>query len=180
MKEINADLIEQEVEKSKAILNAEVYKVIAKDSTSYKGILAVKVKHRESVVRIMSSEGSYFLDKYGSSIPVSPVYAANVPVVTGYFAKDFAVSQILPFVLFLDKDDFWKAQIEQIHVEKGGNVWLTPLVGDQRIELGSFDNFEKKLQNLHAFYVQVLAKNNWDKYQSVSVKYKDQVIAKKR
>ena len=53
LNEINADSIERVVEKHRTILKADVYKVIVKDSTSYKGVLTVKVRHREPLVRVM-------------------------------------------------------------------------------------------------------------------------------
>lgn len=180
MDQINADLIEKEVEKHQVIFNAEVYKVIAKDSSSYKGILGVRIKHREPVVRIMSLSGRYYLDKNGMVFPVSVDYTANVLVVTGFFEEKYAKEALLPFVLFLENDDFWEAQVEQVHVEKDGNVILTPLVGDHLIELGKIDDYEVKLRNMKAFYEQVMTRNNWRKYQMVSLKYKNQVIAKKR
>lgn len=178
--EINTDIIEQEVEKHQAILKAEVFKTMVKDSTSYKGILTVKVKHRLPALRVISTSGNYYLDKLGDKIPVSTKYAANVLVATGTFNEQFAAEELLPFVLFIEDNEFWNAQIEQIQVEKNGDLILTTLVGDQLIELGKLDNYEEKLRNMKAFYSQVLAKNNWDKYKSVSLKYKDQVIAKKR
>jgi cell division protein FtsQ len=180
LEEINTDIIEAEVEKHQAIKKAEVFKVIGKDSTSYKGILTIKVKHRLPVVRVMSNSGNYYLDKYGDKIPISTKYSANVLVATGTINEKWAVEELLPFVLFVNENEFWNAQIEQIQVEKSGDVILTSLVGDQLIELGKLDNYQEKLRNMKAFYSQVLAKNNWDKYKSVSLKYKDQVIAKKR
>ncbi len=177
---INAEAIEKEVEKHKAILKAEVYKVLVKDSTSYKGILTVKVKHRKPVIRIVSENGNYYLDKQGRKIPVSNQYTANVLAATGKISENFAVNELLPFVLYIKDDEFWEAQIEQIHVENNGDVLLIPLVGDQIIELGKLDDYELKLRNMRAFYDQVLAENNWDKYKSVSLKYSNQVVAKKR
>lgn len=178
--EINAETIEKEVKKHQAVYNAEVYKVIASDSSSYKGILGIRVKHRKPVVRIMSEAGNYYLDRFGDKIPVSTKYAANVLVTTGYFNEQFAREKLLPCVLFIENDDFWEAQIEQVHVERDGDVVLIPLVGDHIIELGKPENFEEKLRNMEAFYKQVLANDNWNKYKSVSLKYKDQVIAKRR
>lgn len=180
LRAINAERIEKEIEKHQAILNAEVFKVVAEDSISFKGILGVRVKHREPVLRIMSSSGTYYLDKTGAQIPISPSYTANVLVATGYFSEDFAKKQLLPFALHLEENPFWKAQIEQVHVEQDGNVVLTPLVGDHLIELGSMENIGEKLRNMKAFYEQVLVRNNWDKYHTISVKYKNQVIAKKK
>ena len=180
LEDINADAIEKEVEKNPAVLKAEVYKVVAKDTASYKGIVTVRVKHRRPVVRVMSQSGSYYLDKFGNKVPISTSYTANVLVATGYFTDKYAKEQLLPFVLFVEGDEFWKAQIEQVHVEKGGDVILTPLVGDQIIELGKLIDFQEKLRNMKAFYNQVLANNNWDKYEKISLKFKNQVVAKKR
>lgn len=180
LREINAELIEKEIEKHQAILNAEVFKVVAKDSASFKGILGVRVKHREPVLRIMSSSGTYYLDRTGEQIPVSSNYTANVLVASGYFSEDFAKEQLLPFVLHLEENPFWKAQIEQVYVEQDGNVVLTPLVGDHLIELGNLENVGEKLRNMKAFYEQVLVQNSWDKYHEISVRYKNQVIAKKK
>jgi len=180
LNQINAEIIEREVEKHQAILNAEVYKVIARDSVNFKGILGVRVSHRVPAVRVMSSTGSYYLDKTGEQIPVSANYAARVLVTTGYFSEEFARNELLPFVLFIDENPFWKAQIEQVHVEQNGNVLLIPLVGDHVVELGALEDFQIKLRNVKAFYEQVMARNQWEKYEQISVKYKNQVIAKKR
>jgi cell division protein FtsQ len=180
LNEINAESIENKIEKHDAIINAEVYKVIVKDTGSYRGVLAVKVKHREPVVRIMSSSGNYYLDKFGSKIPVSTNYSANVLAITGMFTEEFAKKELLPFVLFVENDGFWQAQIEQVHVQQNGELLLTPLVGEHIIEFGTLEEYQKKLQKMKAFYVQVLANDNWNKYKTVSLKYNNQVIAKKR
>lgn len=178
--QINAEKIEKEIEKFKAIEKAEVYKVMVKDSTSFKGIISIKVKHHEPFIRVMSASGNYYMDKKGNKFPVSINYTANVLTVTGNMDDDISVNKLIPFVMYVEDDDFWKAQIQQIHVKSDGDVILIPLVGDQFIELGSFDNYEKKLRNTRAFYEQVLSKNNWDKYKTVNVKYDNQVIAKRR
>jgi len=59
-------------------------------------------------------------------------------------------------------------------------VLLSPLVGGNIIEMGDLNNYRWKLHVMSAFYKQVLAKNNWDKYEMVSLKYNNQVVAKKR
>jgi len=177
--EINADAIESEVEKIQAIQKAEVYKIIVKDTSSYKGVLVVKVKHRKPFVRIMSDTEDYFLDKKGFKIPASSDYAANVLVVSGHLSEKFAAEELLPFIRYIEEDDFWKAQIEQVYVEKDGDILLTPLVGDHIIEMGTLENYEGKLRKMMAFYEQVLTKNSWNKYKTISLKYDNQVIAKR-
>lgn len=178
--EINSEEIEDEIEKVPAILTADVYKLMVNEKGAYKGVLVVNVKHREPVMRVITSSGSYYLDEHGVRIPVSSSYATNVLVASGSVSEEFAVEKLLPFVLYVEEDDFWNAQIQQIFVEEDGDVLLIPLVGGHIIELGEMDNIPQKLDNMRAFYKQVLAKNNWDKYERVSLKYNNQVVAKRR
>ncbi len=177
---INAELIEKAVEKHQVIEKAEVYKMAAKQDYNYKGILAVKIKHREPLVRIISSSGSYYLDNKGEKFPVSTKYTANVLVVSGAVAESFAKKELLEFVSFIEKDAFWKAQVEQIHVSSSNELVLVPLVGEHFVDFGKVGSYKEKLRNLKAFYEQVLAQGNWNKYKRINLKYKDQVIGKKR
>jgi cell division protein FtsQ len=178
--EINSEIIESEIEKIPGILTADVYKLMISEKGSYKGVLVVKVKNRKPVMRVITSTGSYYLDKFGMRIPISLNYATNVLVTTGSVSEKFAVEQLLPFVLYVEDNEFWKAQIQQVHVEEDGDVLLTPLVGGHIIELGDLGNYRQKLQIMREFYKQVLVKNNWDKYEKVSLKYNNQVVAKRR
>jgi cell division protein FtsQ len=178
--EINSEIIESEIEKIPGILTADVYKLMISEKGSYKGVLVVKVKNRKPVMRVITSTGSYYLDKFGMRIPISLNYATNVLVTTGSVSETFAVEQLLPFVLYVEDNEFWKAQIQQVHVEEDGDVLLTPLVGGHIIELGDLGNYRQKLQIMREFYKQVLVKNNWDKYEMVSLKYNNQVVAKRR
>ena len=180
MNRINAEQIEAEIEKNVAVEKAEVYKTIARDTSGYKGVLAVKVQYRVPVLRVMTGNDDYFLDKNGVRIPVSEEYSARVLVVTGTLDSDFAGKNLLPFVLFLEKNDFWKAQIEQIEVLSDQELILTPLVGSHAIELGTLENFREKMDHLRTFYEDVLAQNNWNKYKSINLKFKNQIIGTKK
>lgn len=178
---INGEIIEAEIEKHPAVERADVYKLVVKNEEGgYKGVLVIKVKNREPVLRIINSGSNYFMDKEGKKFPVSAAYAKRIMVTTGSVSEKFAVEQLLPFVGYISDNDFWSAQIEQIHVEQDGNVLLSPLVGGHVIEMGDLMNYETKLRNLKAFYKQVLAEDNWDKYSKISVKYNNQVVAKRK
>lgn len=180
LNEIDGTKLETEIEKNPAVLNAEVYKFVTKENGSYKGILAVDVKHREPVLRVINANNSYYLDENGQKFVSANSCPAHVLIATGNIKEDFAKKELLPFVLYINENDFWKAQIEQIQVNKNTDVILTPLVGTHLIEFGSLDNYEKKLRNMKVFYKEVLAKDNWNKYKNISLKYKNQVIAKRR
>ena len=180
LRHINTEVIEQHVEKHQAIQKAEVFKIMATDTSSYKGILGVRVKHREPVVRVMAASDRYYLDETGEKIPVSSSYTARVLVATGNFSEEYARTELLPFIQFLNASSFWRAQVEQVHVDSNGDVFLIPLVGEQLIEFGTIKDYAVKLRNLKAFYEQVMTQNKWNDYKVINLKYKNQVIAKKR
>jgi cell division protein FtsQ len=179
MENIDTEAIERIVSKNGAILKADAYKTIIRDSTGYKGAITLKVRHRTPYIRIFSSNGSYYMDKTGSRIPVSVNYAADVPVATGNISTEMAQKELIPFVEFIQKNKFWKAQIKQIQVNSAGELILTTLVGNQLIEFGTTENMEKKFRNLRAFYEQVFRDDNWNKYTRIILKFNNQVIAKK-
>jgi cell division protein FtsQ len=83
-------------------------------------------------------------------------------------------------VRYVVGNDFWQAQIKQIHVDRNEELILTPLVGNQLIEFGTAENYREKLRNLMAFYEEVLTNSNWNKYERINLKYNNQIIAKKR
>jgi cell division protein FtsQ len=54
---------------------------------------------------------------------------------------------------------------------------LIPLFGNQRILIGDTVNVQEKLGHLFAFYKNVSSKIGWDKYETLDVRFKNQVVA---
>ena len=79
-----------------------------------------------------------------------------------------------------NNNPFWDAQIEQIYVTENNEIELIPRIGDNLILLGKIDNFEQKLENLQCLYEQALSKVGWNKYDTINLKYNNQVICSKR
>ncbi len=179
LSEVNTETIEARVARHPAILKADAYKTVARDSSGYKGVVTIKVRHRIPVLRVISADGNFFLDKTGSRIPASVNFAANVPLVTGNVRRAEVFEELLSFVNYIQEDHFWRAQIKQIHVTSDGELVLSTLAGNQLIDFGSTENMEEKFDNLHAFYEQVMNPHNWNKYKRIIVKFRNQVIAKK-
>ena len=179
LNEIDTEAIESRLVKNPSILRAAVYKKVVRDSSGYKGIIGLNIRHRIPKLRIVSPQGNFYVDGTGNKFPVSLNYAANVPVITGNVSLELVRTDLLPFIEFIQKNRFWKAQIKQIHVNSGGELLLTTLVGNHLIEFGTTDKLEEKFRNLRAFYDQVLTKNKWNKYKRIILKFDNQVIAKK-
>ena len=173
MDAINTDKIETELKKNEMIARVEAYKTPS-------GIIKLEVEQKIPILRVISSRGNFYVDNLGTTMPVSFRYVADVPLVSGYVEKELAITDLYKFALFLQENEFWNNQIEQIYVHPDNEVELIPRVGNHRIVLGTFDDFQEKLDNLRLFYDKVIPKVGWEKYSIINLKYKDQIVCTKR
>ena len=60
-----------------------------------------------------------------------------------------------------------------------GDFELIPLVGKQLIILGDANDIKEKFDNLQIFYKQGLSHEGWDKYDTINLKYRNQVVCTK-
>ena len=143
-------------------------------------IKKLEIEQKMPILRVNSTSGNYYIDNMGSVMPLSRHYVAHVLVASGYINKEFAMNELYHFVQFLQDNEFWNNQIDQIYVDADQEVELIPLVGNHKILLGSFDDYQKKLDNLKLFYEQAIPKVGWEKYSLINLKYRNQIVCTKR
>lgn len=147
-------------------------------------ILQVNITQREPVARIFDTNGgSYYMDSLLNTMPVSQGYAYPAPVFTNVpvLRNDSAQAGLHKKIAYLSetigRDSFWHAQVTQIEVQPDQTFVLIPLFGNQRILIGDTANVQEKLGHLFAFYKNVSGKIGWDKYETLDVRFKNQVVA---
>lgn len=177
---INTEHIENGLEKISAIKNAEVFRQFLVENFRVKGKLVIEVEQREPMFRILSGKDDYYMDREGVRIDVSGAFTLHVLIVTGEVEEKFARERLLPLISFIDDNDFWKAQIQQVHVMAGGELQMVPLVGDQLVEFGEPEGYRKKFRNLKALYEQGFAETGWGRYDKISLKFENQVVCTKK
>ncbi|OAV66630.1 hypothetical protein Barb6_02555 [Bacteroidales bacterium Barb6] len=170
---IDTEQLETELLKNDMISRAEAYKTPS-------GAIKLEIRQKIPILRVMSLYGNFHVDSRGGTMPVSPRHVALLPVASGYVEKSLATTDLYRFALFLQANQFWNDQIEQIYVDQDKMVELVPRVGDHRILLGSFDNFEEKLENLQLFYKQAIPVTGWEKYSVINLRYKDQIVCTRK
>ena len=171
--EINTEKIEQELMTNEMISKIEAFKTPSKN-------IKLEIEQKMPILRVNSTSGNYYIDNIGSVMPLSRHYVAHVLVASGYINKEFAMNELYHFVQFLQDNEFWNNQIDQIYVDADQEVELIPLVGNHKILLGSFDDYQKKLDNLKLFYEQAIPKVGWEKYSLINLKYRNQIVCTKR
>ena len=181
LEEINTRELERSLEQNAYIKNAEV-------SSDISGRLEVNVEQRVPLVRIMpEGKGGFYLDTEMKILPLSEQYTPLILLASGHIPspdKDREVTEdlgaLFSFCTYLQEHPLWKEQIVQIYVNKSGEYELIPRVGAHHILLGGLEMWEKKLRNLELLYKQGLSRHGWNRYETINLKYTNQVICTKR
>lgn len=177
---VNIHNIENKLSSYTTLDNMEIYRKVEVNGFSFSGKLIVNVDERTPVLRVKDANDDYYLDSKGVSIPVSPKYVNRILIVSGAIPDENIKKNILQMADFVNKDDFWRAQIEQVFVRPDGELLMLPQVGDYVIEFGTPDDFKVKFRNLKAVYQQGFKYMGWNKYKTISVKYRNQVVCTKK
>lgn len=183
MGELNTSDLELALEENPYIRGAEVFKDV-------NSRLIVEVELRKPLARVINVDGSsFYLDREFKKMKVVSSWVPNVPLVHGLVMEPLApadkllskeLASLRELLLHIEGDEFLRAQISEVVVGENGEVTLFPEVGDMSIEFGKPDQVKEKFEKLILFYQQVTGKTGWNHYRAVSLKYKNQVVAKKR
>ena len=161
----------------------------------------IVIVQREPILRIINYDcTSYYIDCDGALFPLSGKYTARVLAANGKInepynlrytkditkteAKDelgrkFIVDDLFILAKFIRADKFLDAFIEQIFINNNDEIELVPKVGTFTILLGDIQNLEEKFTNLKALILIGLPREGWNKYETINIKYKNQVVCTK-
>tara|TARA_R110002050_G_scaffold162939_2_gene292874 strand:- start:18981 stop:19775 length:795 start_codon:yes stop_codon:yes gene_type:complete len=194
---VNLDLktLEAQFDAMPSVKKAEVY-------TSLSGLLKVDIKQRTPLVRVFTRTSSFYIDQAGFVMPLSDKYTAKVPVVNGDLnidytvvaGQNFATKNKLMQTNFearklyeayglakkFKEVPFWDAQFKQIYFKEDGDIELIPAVGNHVILIDGVEHIDESLTKLMILYKEGLSKTGWNNYKEINLKYKDQIVCKKR
>ena len=162
--------VENALNANKMIRDAQVFMTVD-------GRLKARIKQRTPIARVDSAT-DFYIDSEGKSMPLSGIYTARVPIVTGDVKTDIA-EPTYALVDYINKDEFLKKNVIGIHCEKG-RFELKLRVDDFVVELGKPTRINTKFNNFKAFYQKALKDNTLKQYSSVNLEYNKQVICTKK
>ena len=185
--------IEQRLRAIPSVAEADVYHTMD-------GILHVKARQREPLVRVVNADGTgFYIDKEGWTMPLSDHYTARVMVVTGQLHEPFAtcapvnVAQgndslalhthsraIHGLARNITADPLWKAMFGQAVMDQQGEFTLIPSVGMMQVRIGAGDDLPQRLAKLRMFLDEGISQTDWRRYRTIDLRFDDQVVCTKR
>ncbi|WP_369047821.1 cell division protein FtsQ/DivIB [Tenacibaculum sp. UWU-22] len=142
------------------------------------GELKTIIKQREPIARIENKSTSYYIDMYGVKVPLSKNFSARVVLVTGVNTPA-EIKEVTKLVNIILADDFLKKEIIGIQKLKTNEYVFNVRSGNYKIDFGKFINTGVKFKKLKAFYNKALADKTIQNYQTINLKYHNQVVCAK-
>lgn len=144
------------------------------------GFLNVKVQPMVPAIRVFDGDKSYYINKTGKVIESKPNFFVDVPVVTGNFSRTFSPLQVLPLVRFIERDKVLSKLVGMIEAKDADNLILVPRIHGHVINFGDTNRLEEKRRALLSVYRKVMPYKGWNAYDTISVKFRGQVVATRR
>lgn len=142
----------------------------------------IEIVQRVPVLRVMTDNANYYIDEDGNQIDKIIGRAIRVPIVTGelsayndeFLTDEYkgTLKEVFELALKLKEDKFLSALIEQIHVNESNEMVLIPKLGDEDLVFGGIADADEKLNNIKDFYVHGMPKSGWNKFHTLTFKYK--------
>lgn len=178
--------IEKNILQIPSVKNTNIYKNV-------QGAISIEVELKTVIGRVINKAGnSFYIDSEGAMMPVVDEKPARVCIVNGeiieeynatpYYLQDDSLAEksviddVNNMLQFINKDKFWKAQIEQMYVTNDKKFILIPKVGMHEIMFGKAEHIEGKFKKLELFYNSGIDRVGWEKYSMIDIQYKGQVV----
>lgn len=144
------------------------------------GKLSVTITPMVPALRVFENGKSYYINKDGKKIESKANFFVDVPVVSGSFNDKFTPQQLLPVSKFVESDPVLNELVSMIEAKDEDNIILIPRIKGHVVNFGDTTRLKEKRQALLAVYRKVMPHKGWEEYDTISVKFKGQVVATRR
>ncbi len=183
MASINIRQLEEKLAKNPYIHEVEVY-------TDINGRLRVNVEQERPILRVINSSGvSYYISESGSKMPFSGKFTPRVAVATGQITdngkyegpiESEGLKKLFELADFIYHDPFMRALTDEIVVTPDADFELIPKIDNHSIKWGDLSEPERKREKLKLFYSEGIPKAGWQSYKEIDLRFKKQIVCKKR
>lgn len=144
------------------------------------GTLAIDVVPMVPVARVFDQSGSYYINAEGKRISADPRYHVDVPVVVGRFTEKYPPARLLPLLSHIAANPVLDALVSTVKQEADGNILIIPTIRGHVINFGDTSLVDNKFDRLRRFYRKVMPVRGWETYDTLTVKWRGQIVATRR
>ena len=179
---INFNDLEKKIKSNPHIKKVTLYKDLT-------GNLNVIVNQFQPIARIIhENKSKKYFDIDGEIFPTSLGYSHRVLLIfltskinflnNNLNNTEFGVD-LLNMVKYIESDKFLSKIVSEIEVDNFKNIIIRPQISKQKIIFGYPDDLVNKFRKIKIFYEDIAPAKGWNTYNSVNVKYRNQIICDK-
>lgn len=132
-------------------------------------------------IRVFEPDGkSYYINKDGKRINADAKFFVDVPIVLGDFSRNMRPTELLPVVRFIKGDPKLRDIVSSVKADGRENILLIPKIGGHVINIGDTTRLAEKRQGILTAYMSILPRRGWETYDTISVKFRNQVVCTRR
>lgn len=147
-------------------------------SDNYLNIHIVPMKPE---ARVFEPDGSsYYINREGKQIPSDARFFIDVPVIQGNFKGRFTAKNVLPLVKFLNQDPDLRELFSYVKADSPNDLLMVPLIQGHVVNFGDTTRLSDKKRALLTAYRTILPRKGWNHYDTISVKFRDQIVCTRR
>lgn len=128
--------------------------------------------------RVFESGETYYINHDGKKLTANARYQIDVPVVYGYFDEKHTPVSMIPLIEKIAADSARSQLVSVLKMDRNGDIIIIPSIIGHVVNFGDTANIDDKFDRLMAFYRNVMPYKGWNYYDTISVKFRGQVVGK--
>ena len=169
---ISTQTIERAIQAHPMVRRAECYMTQA-------GTVCVRLSQRIPVLRVVSTDKSYFVDIDRTRMPMQESVTTPVLLIEGNVGERMACNELADLALWLYDNPYWQEKIQSVYVVNPKMVYLIQKPDATHLILGEVNGFRRKLNKLRTLYDKGFEQIGWQTYREIDLRYTGQVIGRK-
>lgn len=143
--------------------------------------LRIEVSPIRPEARVFEPSGrSYYINREGKRIKANSEFFVDVPVLLLGSNPGVPPEYALPVIRRVTADRDLGTLVSAFKLDGRTDILLVPAIHGHVVNFGDTTGFERKKAALMTAYRKILPAKGWETYDTISVKFRDQIVASRR
>lgn len=143
--------------------------------------LRITITPIKAEVRVFSDKGkSFYINRFGKRIDADAEFYIDVPVLIAPQKYEHLIPAALSLIRYAGSDPELSPLIAAYKIDGPNDLIIIPRLQGHVINFGDSTRLDEKKGALLTAYRDVLPSKGWNTYDTISVKFKNQIVASRR
>lgn len=143
--------------------------------------LRITITPIKAEVRVFEAGGgSFYINRHGKRIKADAEFYIDVPILFASKATDRYLANALPLIRYVSSDPELNSLAAAFKIDGPSDILMIPRIHGHVVNFGDSSRLPQKKAALLTAYRNVLPAKGWTRYDTISVKFSNQIVASRR